>query len=120
MFAGLAFHWAGRRNRYADQFQNGLGPHQAQKLYHATADFALPNRQPITFAPQTTVIDIGDHLKTKIAAFEAHKTQEPLWALFEENVRRVGKRELFHLAASTKVGPIALETDLFQGVEPSD
>ena len=115
-FAALAFHWAGRPNRYSDQLHDGLAAHQTQKLYHATADVALPNRQPITFSPHTAVIDIGDHLETKIAAFKAHKTQAPLWPLFEENARKWGRQELFHLAASAKSGAAKQETDLFEGV----
>lgn len=116
IFATLAFHWAGRANRYADQLKNGSGPHRAQKLYYGTADFALPNRPPITFAPQTTVIEIGDYLETKVAAFKAHKTQAPLWPLFEENARRRGQSELFHLAASVKPAKVQNETDLFADV----
>jgi LmbE family N-acetylglucosaminyl deacetylase len=77
----------------------------------------LPNRPPITFPPQTTVIDISDHLETKIAAFKAHKTQAPLWPLFEENARRRGPSELYHLVASAKAGVLQAETDLFAGVE---
>ena len=119
-FADLAFHWAGRSNRYSDQLHDGLAAHRTQKLYHATADFVLPNRQPITFSPQTAVIDIGHHLETKIAAFKAHKTQAPLWPLFEENVRKRGKQELFHLAAAVKGGAAKPETDLFEGVVDSE
>jgi LmbE family N-acetylglucosaminyl deacetylase len=63
------------------------------------------------------VIDIGNHLETKIAAFKAHTSQAPLWALFEENVRKRGEREMFHLSASVKPGPVRHETDLFEGVE---
>jgi LmbE family N-acetylglucosaminyl deacetylase len=117
IFATLAFHWAGRANRYADQLKDGLVPYRAQKLYYGTADFALPNRPPITFPPQTAVIDIGDYLETKIAAFKAHKTQAPLWPLFEENARRRGPGELYHLVASAKAGVLQAETDLFAGVE---
>ncbi len=116
IFATLAFHWAGRANRYADQLGNGFAPHQTQKLYFVTADFALPNRQPITFSPQAAVIDIGDHLETKITAFKAHKTQAPLWPLFEENARKRGRREMYHLAASVRSGAVSQETDLFGGV----
>lgn len=115
-FAALAFHWAARANRYSDQLHDCVTAHQTQKLYLATADFALPNRQPITFSPHTAVIDIGGHLETKIAAFKAHKTQAPLWPLFEENVRKHGRQELFHLAASVKGGATKPETDLFEGV----
>jgi LmbE family N-acetylglucosaminyl deacetylase len=116
ILADLAFHWAGRANRYSDQLQDGLAAHQTQKLYHSTATFALPNRQPITFSPHTATIDIGDHLETKIAAFKAHKTQAPLWPLFEEHARKGGRQELFHLAASVKSGAAKAESDLFDGV----
>jgi LmbE family N-acetylglucosaminyl deacetylase len=119
VFAALAFHWAGRTNRYADQLHDGVAAHQTQKLYQATADFVLPNRQPITFAPHTAVIDIGDHLETKIAAFKAHKTQAPLWPLFEDNVRKRGAREMFHLAAAVNAWAAKEETDLFDGVLPN-
>jgi LmbE family N-acetylglucosaminyl deacetylase len=117
IFATMAFHWAGRPNRYADQMKNGLGPHRPQKLYYGTADFSLPNRPPITFSPQTAVIDISKYLETKIAAFKAHTTQAPLWPLFEENARRRGKSELYHLAAAVKADKLQTETDLFASVE---
>lgn len=116
IFATLAFQWAARPNRYADQLKNGTGPHQAQKLYYSTAESALPNRPPITFAPQSTVIDIGNHLETKIAAFRMHKTQAALWPMFEQNVARRGRCEQFHLAASVNNGGTRPETDLFFGV----
>jgi len=120
IFATLAFHWAGRPNRYADQLKNGLDPHRAQKLYYGTADFALPNRPPITFTPQTAVIDIKKYLETKIAAFKAHKTQAPLWPRFEENARRRAQGELYHLAASVNAGELHAETDLFADVKDPD
>jgi LmbE family N-acetylglucosaminyl deacetylase len=116
IFATLAFHWAGRPNRYADQLKNGLNPHRTQKLYYGTADFALPNRPPITFAPQTVAIDIKKYLDTKITAFKAHKTQAPLWPLFEQNARR-RESELYHLAASVNASELHIETDLFAGVK---
>jgi LmbE family N-acetylglucosaminyl deacetylase len=116
VFATLASHWAGRNNRYPDQLKRDLTPHRAQKLYYATADFTLPDRQPITLPPATTIIEIGDYLETKIAAFKAHTTQQPLWSLFESHVRPRGKKEMFHLAASVKPGPMEQETDLFVGV----
>lgn len=119
IFAGLAFHWAGRPNRYPDQLQGAVAPHRTAKLYYAAAGIAIPGRPPITFAPENTSIDIGDHLETKIAAFQAHKTQQPLWAMFEENVRKRGKVELFHLAASILEGPMRPEIDLFSGIAES-
>jgi LmbE family N-acetylglucosaminyl deacetylase len=117
IFATLAFHWAGRSNRYPDQLKSGLTPHRTQKLYYATANSALPDRQPITLAPSSTVIEIGDYFETKISAFRAHTTQAPLWPLFESHVSQRGKQEMFHLAAWTKAEPIERETDLFAGIE---
>jgi len=120
VFAMLAFQWSGRNNRYPDQLKEGIGSHRAQKLYYATANFTLEGRPPVALAPITTVIDIGDHLETKISAFRAHVTQAPLWSLFESHVRPRGKQEMFHLAASTKPCAIEHETDLFAGIEETD
>ncbi|MDP9162436.1 MAG: PIG-L family deacetylase [Acidobacteriota bacterium] len=119
VFSTLAFHWAGRNNRYTHQLNEGVPTHRTQKLYHATADFALPDRQPITFGPLSTIIDIGDLLETKITAFKAHATQAPLWPLFESNVRQRARREIFHLVASMSSITSVPETDLFAGIEKS-
>ena len=116
VFATLAFHWAGRSNRFPDQLSESLTPHRTEKLYHATADFILPGRQPVSLPPATTIIDIGPYLETKIEAFKAHTSQQPLWLLFEEFTRKRGAREMFHLAASVKIGPAEQESDLFAGV----
>ncbi len=117
VFATMAFHWAGRANRYVEQLQNGVAPHRAQKLYYSTALFTLPDRQPVSLPPATTTIHIGEHLETKIRAFKAHKTQAPLFDLFENNVRKRGQDELFHLAARSVPSVITPETDLFDGVK---
>ena len=119
IFASLAFQWAGRTNRYADQFSAEIKPHRAQKLYFGTANFVIPGRQPIMLPPPTAAIDVRDHLEGKLAAFRAHGSQAPLFPLLEESVKRGGGQELFHLAASSKAGPIRQETDLFEGVEDS-
>src|SRR6266852_6466540 len=116
VFATLAFHWAGRSNRFPDQLNDSLAPHRVQKLYYATADFVLPGRQPVTLAPPTSIIEIGDYLEAKIEGFRAHTSQQPLWSLFEEYVRKRGRRELFHLVAAVKADPVGQESDLFAGV----
>ena len=116
IFATLAFHWAARTNRYSDQFSSGLQAHRAQKLYYGTADFALPGRQPVAFSPATAVIEIKDFMETKIQAFKAHTTQQPLWHLLEDNVRKRGTKEMFHLAAAVNTHSQQQETDLFAGV----
>jgi LmbE family N-acetylglucosaminyl deacetylase len=120
VFATLAFQWAGRTNRYADQFNQGLKAHRAEKLYYGTADFTLPGRQPVTFAPTTAVIEIGEFLETKIAAFKAHSSQQPLWSLFEDNVRTRGAKEMFHLTAATTAPRALHEGDIFDGIEDPD
>jgi LmbE family N-acetylglucosaminyl deacetylase len=120
VFATLAFQWAAHNNRYQDQFETGLKPHRAQKLYYATADFFLDDRQPVAFAPATAVIDIGPYLETKIEAFHAHHTQAPIFPLFRDRVARGTRKELFHLAARTALGPMEQETDLFAGVSDEE
>jgi LmbE family N-acetylglucosaminyl deacetylase len=116
LFAILAYQWAGRDNRYQDQLKNGLKPHRAQKLYYGTANFFLPERQPISLSPITAVIEIGPYLPTKLTAFRAHTSQAPLFPLFERTVRQRGTKEMYHLAASTHPGPVQQETDLFSGI----
>ncbi len=116
IFATMAYHWAGRSNRYTDQLNDGLRPHRTQKLYYGTAGFTLPERQPVALPPMTAKIDIGPYLDTKIRAFRQHTTQAPLFPLFEQTVRKRGNLEVFHLAASVQPGPLEPETDLFAGV----
>jgi len=120
VFASLAFQWAARTNRYSDQFNGEIKPHRAQKLYYGTANFVIAGRQPIVQPPPSAAIDIKDHLEGKLAAFRAHASQAPLFPLFEENAQKGGGKELFHLVASAKGGPVLPETDLFEGVDDSD
>ena len=116
VFATLAFHWAGRSNRFPDQLTGSVTPHRVQKLYHTTADFTLPGRQPVSLPPATAIIEIGQYLDTKIEAFRAHTSQQPLWSQFEEFARKRGEQEMFHLSATVKTEPVELESDLFAGV----
>jgi LmbE family N-acetylglucosaminyl deacetylase len=116
VFATLAFQWASHSNRYQNQFDEGLKPHRAQKLYYTTADFCLDDRQPVAFAPSTAAIDIGQYLEAKIEAFRVHTTQAPIFPLFKERIARGTRKELFHLAANVRLGPMVEETDLLNGV----
>jgi len=124
LFATAAYHWAGRTNRFTDQLavegkSGGLKPHYAQKLYYASALATVPELpQPVALAPVTTVIEIGGHLETKIRAFAAHTSQNPLLPRFEGTIRKRGNYEHFQLAASTtpRMTETAVETDLFAGV----
>ena len=116
-FATLAFHWAGRNNRFADQLSDGLAPHSVEKLYYCTAPGPLPGRQPISLPPATARIDIRSQLDAKKAAFHVHQTQAPLFPLFDAHVEKLGSPELFHLAASVAPGSVLMEADLFDGIE---
>jgi LmbE family N-acetylglucosaminyl deacetylase len=116
VFATLAYSWAGRNNRYPDQLIDGVQPHCVQKLYYATTSFTLPDRPPVAPAPITTVIQIGDLMETKIAAFEAHTTQAPVFPLVTKSILARGREEMFHLAATSAPATLTQETDLFAGV----
>ncbi len=121
IFTSMAYQWAARSNRYAEQLERGLQPYRAHKLYYAAALFTLPGRQPISPAPVTTVIEVGhEGVEKKIAAFKAHTSQAPLFPLFENAVRQRGPQEFFHLAASSALREITRETDLFMGVKGED
>ncbi len=117
LFATMAFHWAGRTNRFAEHMAEGLGSHRTQKLYYTTANFILQDRQPVAMPPTTTIIDIGDCLEIKIAAFRAHTSQNPLLPRFEKAMRERAWQERFHLASSVEFREIdRIETDLLDGV----
>ncbi|HVP44656.1 MAG TPA: PIG-L family deacetylase [Terriglobales bacterium] len=121
VFTTMAYQWAARSNRYTDQLDRGLQPHRAQKLYYGASLFTLPGRQPISPAPVTAVIEVGqEFVERKISAFKAHTSQAPLAPIFEKAVRQRGTRESFHLAATTSPREIERETDLFAGVKDED
>ncbi|MFI5104169.1 MAG: PIG-L deacetylase family protein [Terriglobales bacterium] len=117
IFATMACHWAGRSNRFTDQLEHGLAPHQTQKLYYGTTLFTMPGRPPISQAPSTAVIELSQHEReTKVLAFKCHTSQSPLFPFFEETVEKRGRLELFHLAASSTPRKVETERDLFAGV----
>jgi LmbE family N-acetylglucosaminyl deacetylase len=116
VFATLAYEWAARPNRFPDQLTNGIAPHATQKLYYATADFVLPDRPPVSPSPATAMIQIGQHLETKVAAFEIHKTQAPVFPLVREHILARAREERFHLAAASRPMTMKMETDLFEGI----
>lgn len=116
VFATLAYQWAGRSDRFPDQFADGLQPHRTQKLYYGTANYTLAEREPVSLPPVTAEIEVGPYLETRMAAFREHLTQAPLFPLFENTVRQHGTKEFFHLAARINPGPREHETDLFAGI----
>lgn len=119
-FATQAFHWAGRPDRYSEQLASGLRPHAAQKLYHVTAAFKLPDRMPISPLTVTARIEVGpERFEQKIQAFMKHQTQEPLFARLRKNLGQAPTYEMFHLAATREPQEAKFEADLFEGVVES-
>lgn len=118
MFATMAFEWAGRPDRFPEQIEKGLQPHRAQKLYYMTADFVLPDRQPIAPPTVTARIAIGkERFNKKDEAFRLHKTQAPLFERVRKNLgEKRGTVEMYHLAATRDPRDAKQETDLFEGV----
>ena len=118
-FATLAFEWAGRPDRYPEQLQSGLTPHRVQKLYYHTADFLLPDRQPISQPTVTTRIEIGsERFERKIQAFQLHTTQAPLFDRVRKSLGQGGgEEEMYHLAASSAPREAKHERDLFEGIQ---
>lgn len=118
VFATEAFEWAGRPDRYPEQLSAELKPHRAQKLYYCTADFVLPDRVPIAPPTVTARIEVGaDRFEKKIQAFILHRTQEPLFGRLRNNLGKMPKQEMFHLAATSMPRDAKFETDLFEGVK---
>src|SRR5215813_11913897 len=116
LVATAAFHWAGRNNRFAEQLKSGLRAHRTQKLYYHTASAPFPDREPVALAPASAMIDIGKYVETKLAAFKAHTTQNPLYERVAARLRQLGTQELFLLAATREPRKLKAETDLFEGV----
>ncbi len=113
VFATVAFEWAAR----PDRFPEHGAPHAAQKLYHTTSDYKLPNRQPSAPPTISARIDIGkERFEKKIQAFTQHKTQEPLFGLLRKNLDHPPYVELYHLACTREPQQATRETDLFAGV----
>ena len=118
IFATLAFEWAGRPERYAEQLQNGLTPYRPQKLYYHSADFLLPDREFISQPTVSARIDVGkERFEKKVQAFQKHTTQAPLFERVRKNLgHRMGAVEMYHLAATNQPREAKAETDIFEGV----
>ena len=120
VFTTMAFHWAGRTNRFPEQMEselaNGLQPWRPNKLYYGTNLITMPDRQPVSNPPVTAKIEVGRFESAKVRAFHAHRSQAPLFPIFEDNLSRQGTAELYHLAATCTPSEMAIEDDLFAGI----
>jgi LmbE family N-acetylglucosaminyl deacetylase len=114
VFATFAFHWAARNDWFAEQLSTGVSPHQVQKLYYLTSEFAFPGRRPLCLAPTSATLDIHDFLYDKIRAFQAHATQAS--TVVETVIRQQRGIETYHLAAGCSLRTMEMERDLFSSV----
>ena len=116
-FATLAFHWAARRNRFADQFWTELQEHRVQKLYYQTSNLLIPDREPVSPAPATCEIEVGKYLEDKVRAFRQHSSQEPLFETSKDIYGNGSRARVFPPGGATDAGyKPERETDLFAGV----
>ena len=107
-----AFHWAGQAKRYPE-----LGEaHRAQRLYHVTTKFFLPERTPPIPIPWTVRLDIRSVLEKKLEAFRQHVSQAPLMEKTKEIFERYGAEEVYALMATAEPQEVRLMTDLFEGL----
>jgi LmbE family N-acetylglucosaminyl deacetylase len=113
IFATIAFQWAARTDRYPD-----LGaPYASQKLYYATTEYKLPDRQASAPPVITARIDIGPALfEKKAQAFRQHKTQISLAERVRKNLDHRPYVEVYHLACTREPQREKFETDLLEGV----
>ncbi|HXG83409.1 MAG TPA: PIG-L family deacetylase [Pyrinomonadaceae bacterium] len=140
MLTSDAFTSAADENRFAHQFEEGLKPFQASKLYFAQyPDFlmrelfasVLANHDaahlwgfnPETFGVPaseiTTLVNVVETLPLKLKAIKAHETQfapDNIFSLVnEETAGRFLSREYFRLV-NRAIVPADLENDLFAGI----
>jgi LmbE family N-acetylglucosaminyl deacetylase len=106
-----AFHWAGQAKRYPE-----LGKaHRAQRLYHLTTNFFMPERRPPMPMPWTVKLDISSVRERKTEAFRQHVSQAPLMEKTKEMFARHGGEEYYALVAAADPQAAVLTTDLFDG-----
>ena len=136
-----AYHQAGERSAYPEQFAGGLEPWSPQKLYYVAplrerfhklgeaaaemlSDTSWSDRDWERFGvPEehvTSCMDVSKYAETKLSAVFAHKTQipanHPFTMVPEEMLLEFFSRECFVLADS-RVGKVeGREEDLFRGI----
>jgi LmbE family N-acetylglucosaminyl deacetylase len=112
MLTTSAFHWSWQEKRYPDAGD----PHKAQRLFHVTANFHMPDREPSMTMPWTVTLDIRSVRARKTEAFRQHVSQAPLMARTKEFFEQYGAEEFYALVATANPQPARQETDLFAGL----
>jgi LmbE family N-acetylglucosaminyl deacetylase len=111
MLTTAAFHWSGRAKRYPEMGE----PHKAQRLYHLTTNFFMPDRQPPMPMPWTVTLDLSSVRERKAEAFRQHVSQAPLIEKTKGMFAKYGAEEYYALVAAADPQAAKLTTDLFDG-----
>ncbi len=110
-----AFHWAGRAKRYPEAGE----AYAAQRLYHLSTNFFMPDRQAPMPMPWSVRLDVSAVRERKAEAFRQHISQAPLMertrGIFEEH----GAEEFYTLVAAADPQPCRMTSDLFEGLQTS-
>ncbi len=106
----MAFHWAARTKRYPEQ---NLPPWEADRLYHQSSNFTLPDREPLLPAPWTVRLDISSVKDVKEAAFREHTSQLPVLDKVQPYWDKFGHEEYYALAASREPRQMTIDTSMF-------
>jgi LmbE family N-acetylglucosaminyl deacetylase len=107
-----AFHWSAHPKRFLER--GGLW--HAQRLFHVTTDFFLPDRHKPIPAPWILVLDIRSVVEKKREAFRKHTSQSPLEEQTRELFLKHGDNERYTLMAAIVPQPAAQSTDMFEGI----
>ncbi len=108
-FASTAFRWAARAKRFPEFGETW----QAEKLFHVSTDFTLPDREPLLPEPWTVKLDIRSVQEVKEAAFKAHTSQLPMFDKVKPFWKEHGGWEYYTLAGASSPVKAQLMDELF-------
>jgi LmbE family N-acetylglucosaminyl deacetylase len=107
-----AFHWAGRAKRYPEL----AIPFQPKRLFYASTNFFIPERQAPLPAPWSVTLDIRSVQTRKAEAFRQHPSQGPVMETSRVLFEKYGSEEFYTLVAAEGVQEMRLMSDLFEGL----
>jgi len=117
-----AFHWAGRREFFAEQLERGLQPYAAQKLYYANTPWVMVRNRPELSAsptvPYSLTLELGKFAERKIKAFRKHSSQVVILDRVGDVLRKHLAVERYLLAAAPGQIGVTADSALFAGVIP--
>jgi LmbE family N-acetylglucosaminyl deacetylase len=117
-----AFHWAGRREFFAEQLERGLQPYAAQKLYYANTPWVMVRNRPELSAsptvPYSLTLELGKFAERKIEAFRKHSSQVVILDRVGDVLRKHLGVERYLLAAAPGQIGVTADPALFAGVIP--